>query len=200
MALNSRAFCLSLLDARIFGVECLNFNIFFNFWFLFVREKESDRDQREREPHNIAQVGRELTNLQSFSQDLEFLVNTPYSALNCDVLKILFYREVKKVNWKVQLSLTLIGTEMKCKPENTEKPGLCFLSCQKEEDSVFITVCKTPVFIEGCVCCVLLAHHSVLLVTAYTVRDVPILPGGGGGQRSCILLKTWTQHGAQTQG
>lgn len=63
-------------------------------------------------------------------------------------------------------------------------------------NSVFITVCKTPVFIEGCVYCVLLVHHSVLLVTAYTVGDVPILPGG---QRSCILLKTWTQHGAQTQ-
>lgn len=85
---------------------------------------------------------------------------------------------MKKANWKVQLSLTLIGREMKCKPENTEKPGLCFLSCQKEADSVFITVCKTPVFIEGCVYCVLLVHHSVLLVTAYTVRDVPILPGG----------------------
>lgn len=61
---------------------------------------------------------------------------------------------------------------------------------------MFIIVCNTPVFIEGCVYCVLLAHHIVLFVTAYTVRDVPILPGG---RRSCILLKTWTQHGAQTQ-
>lgn len=87
---------------------------------------------------------------------------------------------MKKVNWKVQLSLTLIGREMKCKLENTEKPGLCFLSCQKEANSVFITVCKTPVSIEGCVYCVLLAHHSVLLVTTYTVRDVPVLPGGAG--------------------
>lgn len=99
---------------------------------------------------------------------------------------------MKKVNWKVQLSLILTGRETKCKLENTEKPGLWFLSCQKETDSVFITVCKTPVFIEGYVYCVLLAHHIVLLVTAYTVRDVPVLPGG---QRSCILLKTWTQHG-----
>lgn len=63
---------------------------------LLIREKERDRDQREREPHDIAQVGLELTNLQSFPKIWNSCWITPYSALNCDILKIFCFTE----KWK----------------------------------------------------------------------------------------------------